>query len=449
MRTLSVLLLAVAACGRTSGIVPEPLPAPNPVTIPTPTTTTTQPLVGCTGKSVIALVGATLTRLGADGSSTALFHFGAGLPDEDVVITNGWEERNGFIGLWAFLDDETGGTGIRYEYLVLDASGSVVFHKIQTEPYNPTTHLGADGSLAVAGGRGWVVRGGTLTDLGALMPMTAVLPDGTLPVAHGQPWDGTTAKGLLTLSTMAEVPLAPGPDSNSAYFEVGGKLLYVTSDNRMVLTNGSGTQTVQLPATQSPWFPAQFAGDRFVLFGSSGQFAAADTTALTVHLIAGAPDPAQRYGTWAVSLSDDGTAFAGFLENGLLQQRSSTDFGATWTPRGNPMTPGMDFGLGQWLYAIAHGDGVLTLDLSTGYGDYLHAVQLVGPSSAMKMSTGGLYVNESISPGAADLSADGQCAAFWSPTGADAGPRLQLSFVDGTNGAKAVLSADQMAMFRF
>src|SRR4051812_43272375 len=117
-RTLVVAAL-FAACGGPN--VPGPLP-----------TTNTQPLNGCGGKSIVAIDGVNLTRFGADGSVTPIFHFGAELP-ADLVAISDWQELNGFMAVEALLSTPDGSAIDRYEFVVINPKDQVVFHTFREQ----------------------------------------------------------------------------------------------------------------------------------------------------------------------------------------------------------------------------------------------------------------------------------------------------------------------------
>jgi hypothetical protein len=434
MRTFTAVCLAAAlfGCGR-----PE---IPGPITQPMPQT---QPLTGCAGRSVIAMDGATLKRLAADGTTTTLFHFGDGLPDSSVLI-NGWQQAGGFIAAYAFLEDDQTGSAIRYEYLVLDAQGNAVFHQIQTEPYNPNIYLSSDGTLSVAGGEGFIVRNGTVTHLGSFMPLEAMLPNGQQPVAQGMPWDAATVKGVLDVGNMQFTPLSPAPDSSTLFFEANGELAYVTGNSLVI-----GGNTLALPATDTSWYYGLTAADRYVELYGNGRFVVADASTQQLFEVENLPTPGEGRPT-TVTVAADGTVYAGFFENSLLQLRHSADHGTSWDAVGDPMTPGQNLGAGQWLTPIIRGGSVLIENLTAGYGDFLASVQLVGDGAKTSVATSGLYINAHLSPSAADLSSDGQCAAVWVPDDPQMNTSaFTLHFVDAAHGATTAQTSDHVQWLRF
>jgi hypothetical protein len=131
----------------------------------------------------------------------------------------------------------------------------------------------------------------------------------------------------------------------------------------------------------------------------------------------------------------------------LLQLERSADLGQTWSAVGGPMSMGEDFGLGRWLLSLERQGTVLALSMSTGYGHFVHGLQLVSARGAHQLETGGLYVNVDLSPGAADLSPDGQCAASWVQPGMRDEP-LQLVFID-VDGKQQVAKTARPGWLRF
>jgi hypothetical protein len=426
-RTL-VLALALTACGR-EPIIPGPPPMKDP-----------QPLAGCQGKSIVELDGATLERVAADGAVTPLFHLGDGRADSDVSVTD-WQERNGFIAAEALLEGGPGGES--FEFLLLDPRDAVVFHRITQQTYTAPLHLGSDGTLAVPEPSGWLVHpDGSVTDLGDLLPLEAPLPGGLLPVARGYPWDPASPKGLLALDTMTFTALSPKPDDSSDFQEAGGNLLYIAG-GKLVLASSTGTQEIALP--DSSWRPDRITNDRFVVLSGNYQFRVLDIATVIATPVTGLPE-ATNQAPVNVTVGDDGTVFSSVLENDLLQLRSTTDFGASWQNVGAPMPPGQNFGGGTRLSSVAHGSSVLIVSGSLGYGLFLNRLQLVPAGSPpQSLDLGGMYVNARV---AADLSADGQCAATWAPSTDTAKP-FDLHFIDTMHGDVKVQSAPEIRVFHF
>lgn len=415
MRRALIAALLLVACGRTPAVDPPRVEAPQQ-----------QPLKGCEGRSLVVLEGRRLlTRVSAEGTQT-LFTFGAGLPDDRVGVTT-WSVAGGYIGAAASFDDGTFVSAT--EVVLLDASGALLFHRTLHRPLAAELFLGSDGSLAVAGETGFIAHAdGSVTELGDLFPLTPVLSDGAVVVAQGKPWFAATRRGLWRAGTFT--PFALAPDDSATFQVVGRRAVYVSGATLSSVTDGL---QVRLPG--SGFRVAQQAGGRFVLLVSDHdrQVVRVDLDAATAHPVSDVPAVNERYSAWDLGLQSDGAVLAGAsLADGRLQLRRTTDLGATWSDVGEPMQPGMDFGVGRWLLPIEHAGNVLTLSMSTGYGHYLNAVQLSSARGNQHLDLGQVYVNVDLSPGAADLSSDGQCAAAWVQTSVYDFLHLELLDADGT-----------------
>ncbi len=460
MKPLVTLTLCLAACG-TPPRVPsvDPVDPTTRVTHPTnptqPTNPTnpiqpTQPGAGCSGQSLRAIMDKTIVRISPDGTTKTLFTFATTMPGAEGSVWQ-WDVHSGYLIAMGAWGEYTG--PLSYEFVMLGPTDEVVFHDVRAQNDNPSLYQSEDGTVAVVASTGLIIHtDGTTTSLGNLQPIGAVLADGTVPVQAGNPWDGSSPRSLLDPSTMATTPLAIAPDPSSAFFVISGKLVYFSSHQTLVLASAGASRELALPASTSAWYGTATYGDRYLLGVADSAFIVIDAQAESVELVNGPPDMRQRYGTWDLSVADNGTAFGDFSDsNGNLVLKGTTDDGATWTPVGAPMAPGANPGLGQWLQGIAHGDGVLIMNLSSGYGDYVNSVQLVNGASSVQLPTNALYVNANLHPGAVDLSSSGECAAAWSAqVNADPlmGP-MDLYFIDQKNGAVKAFSAPAFGQIRF
>ena len=139
---------------------------------------------------------------------------------------------------------------------------------------------------------------------------------------------------------------------------------------------------------------------------------------------------------------EDGSLVASAAVGDELQLRRTTDSGKTWVDVGRPMGRGADLGFGRWLHAIAHGGTTLIARMTTGYGHFVEEVQLSSPAGSVSIEVGRLYLNGDISPGAFDLSSDGQCASTWRQVRDRPTAHLELVFFD-TTGAQKVVSTSE------
>ncbi|MEW5847532.1 MAG: hypothetical protein AB2A00_01920 [Myxococcota bacterium] len=410
---------------------------------------------GCQGQFLVSLEGPTLTRLEADGSTRALFTLGqaVGLGDNDVVV-NQWEMRGSFVALVGFLYAPP--APHRYEYVVLDLDGNVRFHRIQEEPYNPQVYLASDGSLAVTGGQGFVVRAdGGVTELGVFRPVVAA-QGGYVLVANGEPWRQGAGYGWMHLDTLTFSPLTTSPFEYANFARVGGRVVYPVSHG-LALATPSSTEVITVGPETYLAVAATTPDERFALVASTndGRLFRLDVNAARLDAVSSGGAVGQIWGHWNATLAPDGAVLTmAKLEDGRLQQRRTADLGTTWVDVGEPMTPGPDFGLGSHLVALARGERVLILNLSTGYGDFLDEVQLVSPSApSQRVTVGGLYINADIHPGAADLSPDGTCAATWvqrEGTVFEEDALFELHLVDPTSGtSRVVQTSSRVSQLRF
>ena len=397
MMKRALLALMLTGCGRAITTTDIPKPDPTPIQ-------QQQPLKGCEGRALAMLTDRTLTRLTTTGTTT-LFTFGDGFPAEEVSVSH-WYLEGGVIGAVAFIHEGTQNAWT-YEYVLLRTDGTVLFHRRQVEPYSPQIFLGPDGSMAVAGGHGWIARpDGTVLELGELMPMTPVLPDGSVIVARGKPWEPGTPKGVWKdgVFTPLQVQLA----EYAALQVVGTRVVTVDGTSLVSLLDGV---RIALPAMDLGL--VQHAGGRFVLLASTMEAVQVDLDLGTARLVTNLPALHTQYSSWNASLQADGSVLASSTRGDGLQLVRSGDLGRTWADVGEPMMLGEDLGFLPWLYPLERGGSMLVHSMSTGYGHYLNEVQLVSPRGTHRLDAKGLYVNTDVNPGATDLSADGQCAAVW------------------------------------
>jgi hypothetical protein len=427
-------LVFLAACGRSTS--PE---VPKPGT--DPSQQQQRPLRGCEGRAVISLDDErTVTRLSAAGSK-ALFTFGADLSDKDVYVMQ-WNVRGDRAAGVAFLDASA---PHRYEYVLLDTDGSVVFHRVRLEPSNPVFYLGGDGSLAVESEVSSFIVGhdGAVTELGELTPMGPVLGGGTVVVARGKAWEATSEKGLWKDGTFT--PLEPSLDSAYALHALETRAVYVAQGQLISVPDG---RKVALPKTDLGIVRTD--GDRWVLLVDSTSTVVVDLELGTASTLAAVPQ-AERWSQWTVSPGPDGSVLTGVMRGDQLQPQRTADLGESWSDFGEPMQLGNDFGLGRWLFALEHAGTVLAMSMSTGYGNFVNEVEVISTLGAHRLPIQSIFVNGDLSPGAADLSADGQCAAVVVRGDGETvlGPHSNLVFMDAQGKQTAVHSADQIGWLRF
>ncbi len=432
MKRALLTLLSLVACGRTPSIEAPLQPAQ-----PEQPVQRQQPLEGCAGKRVVTLNQAThtLTLTGADGSKT-LFTFGAGTKPDQVSVMQ-WDLQGGLIGGLAYVDRS-------WEYALLKPDGTVVFHKLAAEPHSPSMLMGADGSLAIGAATGFIVKpDGSVADLGALIPMTPLLPSGEVVVARGAPWEPATEKGIWKDGVFRPLPVALPAYSNVTV--VGAHAVFIDGSSLVSALDGA---RIALPAAGLAI--AQTAGGRYVLLSGETAAALVDLEQRTARALASVPKLQERYSWWNAGLEADGTVLAGSPRGEQLQLQGTADLGATWADVGQPMTMGMDFGLGRWIFALEKNHSVLALSMSTGYGHYVNELQLVSAAGAHRLSTGGIWVNADLSPGAVDLSSDGQCVASWvAPEQHDLGDPLTLVFMDAAGKQQTLTTSVDSGWLRF
>ncbi|MBL8951597.1 MAG: hypothetical protein JNK82_12520 [Myxococcaceae bacterium] len=429
----ALLALFVAACGRTPSIEApvqplQPLEPTTPVEQPTkPIEPPKKPQAGCTGKTVVVLDGASFKLLNAAGTKT-LFTFGQGQGSEEVGVMQ-WDLKGGLIAGMAYVD---GGR----ELVLLKPDGTVLFNQRFTSPGSPDFHMGEDGSLALSGATGMLVRpDGTTRDLGAWLPMAPALPSGEVIVAKGRSWEAGVEKGVWQAGVVRPLAVALPQyvdlqvSGRHGIFVEGSTLVSVL-DGRRITLPGPNFAIAQQPT------------GNFVLLLDDSAAVIADLVAGTARPVASMPKPNRRYHWWDATLQTDGAVFASAAsgeEN--LQLKRSADLGATWADFGEPMMLGTDFGLGQWLHAVQRGGSVLALSMSTGYGHFLHEIQLITPAGAHRLATKSIYVNVDMSPGAVDLADDGQCAATWVSTDDHFLGAADLVFLDAAGQTQVITSA--------
>lgn len=427
MKRALLLALMLFGCGRAPVIdLPDPLKPQQ------------QALRGCENQAVVSLDGRrTLTRITANGA-TKLFTFGEGLPADEVHVSQWNVTPSGFIGGVAFAGGTT--NDYTYELVLIGPDGTVRSAQRRQMPHSPTVFLAADGSLAVSERTGYIILpDGSVTELGELQPMTPVLPGGALVVARGIPWEETTQKGIWRDGTFTPVTLP----QHAALEVVGSRAVFVSGTTLASVTDGV---RVTLPLAELH-IVAHAAG-RFVLLAAGDVEAVlVDLEQATAKRVSNAPSPSQRYGAWSAGLQADGAVLASSTAGEQLQLKRTGDFGATWTNVGEPMAMGEDFGLGRWLSTLEKSGSVLTLSMSTGYGHYVNEVQLTSANGTHRLATGGVYVNGDLSPGAADLSPDGQCAAAWVQGAPEQVSRL--TFLDAAGKQAVVHSSTEPGWFRF
>ena len=429
-RALLLLTLMVFGCGRAAVIdLPQPQKPQQQ-----------QALRGCEGQAVVSLEGhRTLTRMSATGV-TKLFTFGEGLPEDEVSVSQWNVTPSGFIGGVAFAGGST--NDYTYELVLIGPDGSVRFQQRRKMPHSPSVFLGADGSLAVSERTGYIIRpDGSITELGALQPLTPVLPGGELVVANGTPWEEASPKGVWELGRFTPVALPP----YAALEVVGARAIYVSGTTLVSVTDGV---RVTLPLAELQ-VVAQAAGRYVLLAAGTNEAVVVDLEQGTAKRVSNVPSPSERYGAWNAGLQADGAVFASSTRGEQLQLQRTRDLGATWADVGAPMAMGEDFGLGRWLSAVEKSGTVMTLSMSTGYGHYVNELQLTSASGTHRLPTGGVYVNGDLSPGAADLSADGQCAAAWVQATMDGSKRLVFMDAEGKQTVVRESAEWQPGWFRF
>lgn len=403
---------------------------------------------GCADKTLTSVRGNQVLRLGADGSEQLLFTFGAaaGLPADNIVLQD-WLRSGRFTAFTAFLWH--GDNDFEYELVVLGDDGNVLLHSIRREPHNPSVFLGADGSLTVSGGRGYILHlDGSESDLGARWPVSALRADGHVLVALGEPWLPDAQYQWLHVATGATIPVATTEYGN--FQALGDGMLHErflgNGTRGLAFSTPASTSVFDLGLPPDGYFSVIGTGEgRFVLVSTADRTLHLDVATGALHTLA-LPDerPTQGYQETIALLPGGAVARSFVLDDGRLQLRRTDDFGFSWSDVGDAMAPGEDFGLGSSLWPVSRGGRTLVLNFSYGYGAYLNSVQLVSSSgSTQHVEVGGLYVNMDTHPGAADLSSDGACAATWvqrEGTVFDEQGQFDLVVIDGARGESDVVA---------
>lgn len=413
---------------------------------------------GCAGKSFLTLQGVTLNRVTTDGSSQALFTFGASSGLEmDYLSLDQWEQAGRFHAIVAYLE-----LPIHYafEYVVLRDDGVIVTHQVIQHEYSPSIFLSADGTLAISSDVAMILRtDGTSTDLGRMHPVSALRPDGFLLVADGEPWTQGVSYAWFNPSTGVRIAEPAAEYVNIQVF--GDALLHevpvASGGVGIAVTTPASTRTFDPEVGAGGWWQLLGQADgRFLLLGlNTDRVVRLDVTTGVFAQVTVPPFPEEaQQGPFGVAMLSGGDLARMFPVAGeKLQLRRSHDLGATWTDVGEPMERGQDFGLGSHLVPVERGGHMLILNYSTGYGDFLNGVQLASPTgNVLTVMAGGLYVNVLIDPGAADLSADGTCAATWTVRD-DAetfDQVVDLVLMDAvTNTTRVIRQGDRLGALRF
>jgi hypothetical protein len=408
---------------------------------------------GCDGQFLVELRGQVLTRVEADGAERELFRLGeaAGLGGDDVVVSQ-WEVRGDLVALVGFLYAPP--SPHRYEYVVVDIDGNVRFHLIKEEPHSPRVHLAADGSLAVAGGQGFVAGpDGSVTPIGDRHPLVA--PQGRdVLVASEAPWRPGASFGWLALDDLAFTPLAVQPSEHATFAALGDIVAYPAGDGRLALTSPSSTVVAEVEGGGALHVIRATPDERHALVASYDVprvYRLDRASAMLAPLEDAEPEP---WAYQAAFLDPAGHILrSSRREDGTLQLVRTADLGASWQEVGQPMTPAQDLGAGSHLVPLARGPRVMILNFSRGFGDYLDGVQLVSPDgTSQEVSAGGIYVNGDVDPGSADLAEDGSCAATWvrRQGGVDHEAALDLLLIDPATGSSRILrSSSQFSLLRF
>ena len=378
-----------------------------------------------------------LTRVDASGP-TPLVTFGQGI-DADFVKVMQWGVEGEVIGAFAFLPKQ-GQREATYEFVLISTSGKLLFRQLRREAGHPTVHFGADGSLTVAGAKGFIARvDGSVTDLGELLPMTPVLASGAVIVASGPTWEPGSPKSLWRAGALSPLPADLG--SARAVILVAGRA-FVVSGRELVSLEGA--PPIALPGESLVLVQAQ--GPFLLLSSESKTVALVDVDRNTARVVANVPRPDARAGGWNLALGEGGAVLSGLRLEGKLQLRRTVDAGATWKNVGEAMTPGEDPGGGTWLSAMERGGSVMVLSMSTGYGHFVHGRQFVTSAGASQLAADGNYVNAVELLGSMDISPDGQVTATWLQH-RDAPSELVVIDAKGT--PRVVLTASAPGQVRF
>ena len=380
----------------------------------------------------------TLTRVDASGR-TPLFTFGQGI-DADFVKIMQWGVEGEVIGAFAFLPKQ-GQREATYEFVLISTSGKVLFRQLRREAGHPTVHFGADGSLTVAGEKGFIARAdGSVTDLGELLPMTPVLASGAVIVARGPTWEPASPKSLWRAGARSPLPADLG--SARAVILAAGRP-FVVSGRELVSLEGA--PPIALPAESLGLVAAR---GPFLLLASESKSTVAlvDVDRSTARVVANVPSPDARSGAWNVALGEGGAVLSGLRIEGKLQLRRTVDGGATWENVGEAMTPGEDPGGGTWLSAMERGGSVMVQSMSSGYGHFVHGRQFVTRVGTSHLAVDGNSVNAIELMGSLDISPDGQVTATWLEH-RDA--PAELVVIDGKGTARVVLTASAPGQVRF
>lgn len=385
---------------------------------------------------VLVVEDRTFTRVDSSGARP-LFTFGEGIDAEFVKILH-WDVHGDVVGGVAFLPS---GKVLTYEYALVSPEGKVMFHERRVEPGNPMVYFGSDGSLAAAGGRGFVARpDGTITDLGPLMPLSPVLPGGSLVVTRGHSWEAGSVPLLWKNGTVEPLPVPLERDVHPSV--AGGRALVVAGDHLVSLADG---RSIRLPTHDLRIVDAH--QERWVLLGTNqGVAVVVDVRERTATSVSNLPPPVSPYADRNLLMGADGSVLATTVIDGRLQVRRSRDGGGTWSDVGQPMQADDHYGGGGWLRTVEHQDGVLVLNISSGYGHFVNEMQLVTRSGARRLAMGGVHMLDEHSTGAAALSADGRFVAAWVNRGHGL---ADLVLLDATGSQRVLLKNSRPGLLRF
>jgi hypothetical protein len=460
MRVVSVVIPLVVLCacpGPGSHVLPGGAPAKQqPPTVPPVVAPplnppvappVTPPAAGCAQAPLVVLRETQLLTVNVAGEETPLFQFGAstGHP-ADAVVVQDWQQQPGFLGAVAFLHDPP--SAHRYEFVLLRADGTVLFHHVEEQPHNPDIFLSPQGSLAVSGEHNFVAfPDGRVTELGGYSPAVPSMDGQHILVSQGPSWRANARYGWLRLMDLAFTPLARTAEWMT-FVVVGNHVMALPHDGQRsgpLLRTSPGLETVvaaELTTNAALDVVSQAGGRWLLLQRSADSLVRVNVEDGTASVVDGMLGARQLWGVWTASVATDGSIqFSTAREDGLLQLQRTADLGATFVDVGQPMEAGPDMGLGARLVALRKGDNTLILNLSSGYGDFLQEVQLVSAEGVQRESTGGLYVNADIHPGAADLSGDGSCVATVAQrqgTAFSEDSIYELVFLDAVTGTRTV-----------
>lgn len=451
------LALLLASCGVDDreyiGWNPE---EPGEVLIPSIPEPEVEP--SCVGKTVLELSDGALWQTSMDGTQSELFRFGAttGANPQNIHIS-AWRSAGDFHAVTATVP--TSNSEYFYEVVLISNNGNLLHHAQLPATSSPTIHLSAEGSLAVElwQSESYVVQAdGPQMSLGRYHPMAPQYGEEILVRDQPLPHTPGAKFGWLNIQSNTFRALQHTPKDVHYLTPVGDKLLYLSSDEKLVLEGPATYSTVHHKDNLYVYSPRPsgepLKGD-FVIFSDADAHFRADLRGgnLVVEPIM-LPD---GHATWPMDLQVrlDGAILATRTVSEGLEAIISEDLGTTWTAIAAPIPNRRQ----DFFPAIAqyHANGnVLLMEITVSYGYYLESAQALTPTESSQILTHGVYTGGPYDfNGIVDFAKDGGCAVMWRHTAAQesftTGPVDLVAIDYSTHEHILVRSAERVSQLRF